>query len=33
MEKLGGEFDYVNFAEGIKDVTHSLDYIRREFKT
>ena len=33
MEKLGGEFDYVNFAEGIKDVTHSLDDIRREFKT
>lgn len=33
MEKLGGEFDYVNFAEEVKGVKNILDDIQREFKT
>ncbi len=33
MEKLGGEFDYVDFSENLKGITSCLDDIKREFKT
>ena len=33
MDKLGGEFDYVDFSENLKGVTSCLDDIKREFKT